>query len=417
MKTPKRTGFSIVYFYDLGGATARLLPKLSHELSKANIVFLAPRHLKRSKTLSEWSKFLVKNCSIEASWTDFNHPIQILKFLIRRKAKILHMQWEFTLFRSYAFFSFTVLLFFLARFFLKTRIIVTMHPVMPSDESYQRFFLTNVLGMGRVRGSVAKLSLILLYQLLNITCSTIIVHTHVQRKWLLSYGIRSDKVKVVPYAPFIYQERREILKRLKKWVNFFKIRGLHDKKKVLYVGMFGKNRGLEELILALKMLKEAKHNVLLVLAGAPSLAKGQDFLSKLNSKITENSFGENVVFVGWIDDADMYALCSITDCFVLLYKLVMSASSKLSIITTYLPKMSIICTDHPILREQLNRHKRVHFVPLNFSSSDLAKALVETLNSPEQTVSRSEEILPSPLRETESKLWLLDLIDMYENAV
>lgn len=290
-----------------------------------------------------------------------------------------------------------------------------MHPVMPSDEFHQRFFLRKVLRLGRIRGSIAKLSLILLYQLLNITCSTIVVHTHVQRRWLLSYGTPSDKVKVVLYAPFIHHGRKEIVKRLEKWSSFFENRGLIDRKKVLYVGMFGKNRGLEELILALKELREAKHDVLLVLAGAPSLVKGYDFLSTLNAMITENSLEEDVVFVGWIDDADMYVLCSITDCFVLLYKLVMSASSKLSVITTYLPQTPIICTDQPILREQLSRHERARFVPLNFSSDDLAKALTEVMESSEQKMKRGEETMSS-LAETERKPWLLDLISIYEKA-
>lgn len=417
MKTREQANLSIVYLYDLGGATARLLPNLSHALSRANIIFLAPKYLKKSKSLYKWSKLLAKNCSIAASWTDFTHPIQVLKLLIRKKAKIFHMQWEFTLFRSNAFFSLTILLLLFAKFFLGTKIILTMHPVMPSDKFYQRFFLRNVLGLDKVRGNIAKLSLILIYQLLNIMCSTIIVHTHVQRKWLISHGTRSNKVKVVPYMPFIYDEQKEILERIEKWINFFKIRGLLDRKKILYVGMFGRNRGLEELVSALKMLKETKCNVLLVLAGAPSLFKGHDFLTQFKSIIAENSLEDDVVFVGWIDDADMYALCSLTDCFVLLYKLVMSASSKLSVITTYIPKASIICTDQPILREQLNRHKHAHFVPLNFSSNDLVKALTDTLNFSGQNMSKREENLMPPLSETESNSWLLDLIHIYENAV
>jgi len=417
MKTSGRTNLSIVYLYDLGGAIARLLPKLSHALDGAHIFFLAPKHLRNSESLYGWSKLLAKNCSIEASWTDFTHPIHILKFLIRKKANILHMEWDFTLFRSYAFFSLTILLLFFARFFLGTRIIVTMHPVMPSDKFHQRFFLRNVLRLDKVRSAIAKWSLIFLYQLLSIASSTIIVHTHVQRMWLLSYGTPSNKVKVVPYAPFMYSEQKEILKCREKWINFFKNGGLHDKKKVLYVGMFGKNRGLEELISAFKMLKEIRGNVLLVFAGAPSLVKGREFLSQLNSMIAEKNLEEDIVFVGWINDVDMFALCSITDCFVLLYKLVMSASSKLPLITTYLPKTPIICTDQPILKEQLMGHEHVHFVPLNFSSTDLEKTLAETLNLSEENMNRSEEILTFPLNETESKALLLDLISIYENAV
>lgn len=87
---------------------------------------------------------------------------------------------------------------------------------------------------------------------------------------------------------------------------------LKDKseKLILFVGRLSEEKGVGDLIEAIKLLRDMQHNLRLIIVG-----EGHD-KTKFEDKVLENDLAEYVNFIGWVSSQDVYHYFSACDLFV-----------------------------------------------------------------------------------------------------
>ena len=128
------------------------------------------------------------------------------------------------------------------------------------------------------------------------------------RKYLLSLGINSEKVSVIPNAidpskvkHFHYEEHTTLAHKLK----------LDGKRIVLFVGPIVERKGVSTLIHAIPQIVQDNHDTLFVLTGEGS------FKRKANSLARSLKVEEHVHFTGFLPEKELYNMYELSDVFVL----------------------------------------------------------------------------------------------------
>lgn len=302
---------------------------------------------------------------LKRTWSPFIYPFQLLKELIKDRPEIAHIQFEFSTFGS-LYSSFMVLLLLIIVKALGIKSVVTLHgPIFKLDSSKE------ALGYLLPRKSVLPASLVIaymihIYRMISKISTKVVTHNSSFKQIIVEeYGINENKVAVIPHGISLMDNKCLDLKTHSY--------SIPDTKIILYFGYISPRKGLEDLIMAFKQVQKIYPNYALVIAGTEAqYYKGYtDFLKSLVEK------NDQIIFTGFVDDNELYALISKAKLVVLPYAISISASGPLALAIQF--RKPIVATKTEFFDEVLSDgYDALLAQPGN--SSDLANKIIQIIN-------------------------------------
>lgn len=152
--------------------------------------------------------------------------------------------------------------------------------------------------------TISKKIITPLLKLFTLMSNAILVPGTRHKEYFVSLGASPDKIFLFPNASNITIKENDYIykERLKQEL------GIKDKKIILYVGRLVERKGVQYLIKAFAKLKIEQKDVDLIIIG-----KG-DYETKLRSLCKELNIGDNVHFIGYIENeflSSFYLNCNI----------------------------------------------------------------------------------------------------------
>ncbi len=226
------------------------------------------------------------------------------------KPDIIHIQYATPVYRMYSLILWILLWVYKKR--SKVKLVVTFHEVKRETD------LLKTLG-------------IIYYSFMSLIADYILVHTEEASHILIEQcSVNRKKISIIPHGLLdIKSNLKSSNRRLKSINNII----LTNKKIILFFGYIHIDKGIEDLIVALDILykeyPEEKSKSVLLIAGDVRPRKGifkffglLDYIykNKLIKLIKEFKLEDNIKFLGYIKDKDVFPLLSSSAVIVLPYK-------------------------------------------------------------------------------------------------
>ena len=305
------------------------------------------------------------------------------------KPDIIHIQYATPVYRIYSLILWILLCIYKKR--NKTKLVVTFHEV-------------------RRETDLLRLPGIKYYSFISLIADHILVHTEEARHILIKRcRVKPQKISRVPHGLFsINSNLLEGKRHLRKINNV----NLTNKKIILFFGYIHIDKGIEDLIAALDILyreyPEEKSNSILLIAGDIRPRKGifkffgyLDILykKKLNKLIRNFRLEDNIAFLGYIKDKDVFPLLNSATVIVMPYKKVeqsgvlnLALNSNIPIIATNIGGLQEILGNTGLTVEPKNIERLMQKINIvinsKYDDTELCKkyARIKKLNSLQITI-------------------------------
>jgi len=319
--------------------------KLYNEIGRRAKVFIIAN---RDATSSTNYKI---NSVWESDHISFSSLLRIVREIIRLRADIYHLQYEYSIFGSPPFTCIILLLLLLVISLIKKPRVVTLHGVLPRRLSY-------------------LLPLAIFYKFISTLSDRLIVHTELMKEVLRSYGISPNKITVIPHG--VDRPRKSGDNPGRRYGD-----GL---KKVLFFGFIRQSKGLEYLLDVAQKLASRRPDVRVVIAGGiPFQGDRYGYAKKLRRLVSRH---KNVrMILKFIEDDEVDRL--VDDSYILVLPYVDSFVETSGVVARVMAHgKPIVCTRIPRFFGELT-HKVDCFMVEPRNSEALYRAVEELLSNDE----------------------------------
>jgi len=211
-------------------------------------------------------------------------------------------------------------------------------------------------------------------------CDKIIVLSKSDEEYVLSFGIKPNKIEVIPNA-IDHFRYREIINDINFETEFIKRYKLSNRIKFLYVGQIIERKGLIYLLNAINLLKEKKyfHDLLFIMIGNGELLK------KLKEDAEKLQIKDNIIFTGTISEKELCNFYYFSDFFILPS---LSEGLPTTILEAMFFNLPVISTNIPGIRDHFL--DKCYLVP---PADDMAivHGIDFMLNNPDYSLSLSKK--------------------------
>jgi glycosyltransferase involved in cell wall biosynthesis len=246
-------------------------------------------------------------------WSSNLYPFQIFKQVLKDRPNVVHIQYEFVTFGPFWTNLLLPLLLLLMKL-ARTKIVVTIHSVIPKEEVdrelVEKFF--SQLGRLRIGGLLLKMYITFLYKTMIMSSDRTVVHGAWYKKALIdSYKATRFKIDIIPYG---VEEGNGIDNRLlKSWK-----RRVGNRRIILFFGTVSPRKDIETLIRAFSVFAKKHSEYLLIIAGIEPVSYRR-YALMLRSIVKQLDISNSVIFTGMISDEEIHVLYSISDFIVFPY--------------------------------------------------------------------------------------------------
>lgn len=308
----------------LGGVasyTKNLVESLSR-IKKVRVIIFA------NKLNNKKEKYTEQKIKIIRCWNrGYFYPYQLLynSFKYRNDIDLIHIQHEYFLYGGVLSSIMFPIMIFLMKLFLRKKIIVTIHGVIPLSEIDDTFMqATNIRG----NKYLFKFGMFILTKIISIFPIKIIVHELYFKDILnTQYNINPKKIEVIPHGV-------ENVKLLRK-DNAKQDLGLKNKKILMYFGYITGYKGIEFLIESFKYIKN-KDFILIIAGGEHPRLKNKLGYQKYIKDLKDSAiYSERIIFTGFVPEDKISLYFSATDLVVLPYTTFISSSGPMNLTIAY----------------------------------------------------------------------------------
>ena len=330
----------MVYHIEIAGKggitqyTYNLVSHLNKINNKQEIAVVSAKHYELQD--------LVKNYRVLHLFNRFKtNPFKVFNFFVFtvKNKDIVHFQLS-----AFPFFILNLIL--LLKIFKKTRIVVTAHNVI----SHESHFLTK-----KILAAIYK------------QADMLIVHAGQNRKYLLElFSFPAEKVWLIPHGNYEFAGKGNPKERPRKNKKHFEL---------LFFGFIREYKGLDNLIHALKIIKEKHADILLQIAGQPKepFSKYEQLIDKLNLK-------ENIkTHLDYIEVGQIAEFLSSADVVILPYKRISQSGI---VFLAYAFAKPVIATRVGGLPEAVEHGKSGYIVEAD-NPGELAEAVIKLIENPQ----------------------------------
>lgn len=255
------------------------------------------------------------------------YPFQVFKMLLNKEVDVVHVQHEIFLYGELGSAILFPLLLFLIRL-LRKPVVVTLHGVIPLSKIDGRFLRENWIGWSPL---IMRGGLILLVRMIAFLSTLVIVHEDQFKEVLVSeYRGPVSKVWVIHHG---IEERNNVVEKDQAK----QILGLEGKNVILFFGYITGYKNIELLIESANFLKMPDWVIVIAggshprLSGNPSYRR---YLSDLRKKALA-TFGDRILFRGFIAEEEVPLCFSATDLVVFPYRINISSSGPMCFAISY----------------------------------------------------------------------------------
>lgn len=119
------------------------------------------------------------------------------------------------------------------------------------------------------------------------------------------YGVKSEKIKVLPYLPASYLQTQDLLKEKRKVSKLFNL----PKNYLFYPAQFWPHKNHLRIVKALGLLKKSKHlDIPIVFCGLNSGEIRNNTYEEMMSEASKLEIDNNIYYLGYVKDEDMSGL-------------------------------------------------------------------------------------------------------------
>ncbi|OYT57594.1 MAG: hypothetical protein B6U76_00515 [Desulfurococcales archaeon ex4484_217_2] len=294
----------------------------------------------------------------------FLAPLNILLFLKKIRANLVHVQFDYAVYGP-PMISLMVPL--MVKILLRKPLIVTVHEVPPIYAPLRIYEADNLSLKLFVRYRFVR------YLLVKITVFTlnladkIIVHNDLMAKQLKKYGVKEEKITVIPHGSKEYGKQRYGACRSRKEF------------RILYIGFLRPSKGIEYLLLAFKRVLEllcGREKAKLVIIGGKPVNQTTPYVEKIRKLVEALKLSKNVELLGFLGEEEFRRNVLEADVIVLPYVDFFIGSSGVfhSVCVSGKP---IICTRIPRFYAELDGNECIMVKPR--CSLELAEAMCNLL--------------------------------------
>ncbi len=306
-------------------------------------------------------------------WTSHFYPLQIAGKIAEDKPDLVHIQFELNTFGP--FYTSVLILPLLALLkLMRRKTLTTVHTAIPRicfAPVFTESIIPPTFRVLHMPAVLYEVCLSMVYSFVGWFSDALIVHTTVQKKYLISdYHVNERSIFVIPqgvdYAtPVIDYGKVQLWKKK-----------FNEKKIVLYFGTITPIKGLEWLIRSFSRLLNLYPESMLVVVGGLN-PYYREYFSRMVGLIEALGLKKKVFLSGWLDPRELNALFSLASVVVFSQVFPHASSGTLAMAKKY--QKRVIASDFEILKEQLSDYRDAVFVtPLDEKS--LAEAMLSALS-------------------------------------
>lgn len=246
--------------------------------------------------LNHFTNINLKICPI--SNPESKNPLDFIKIIKKIKNnQITHIQYQPALFGSIPFpyaseHNYYSLIVFLLKHWKKNKIITTVHEIGLNFPRY-KIIIRNLDKSDRI-----------------------IVHNQRMASILEKEGINGNKIVNIPLGTF----SNEVLNPIKCKEKL----GFNNKTLITIFGFLSPNKGHE---LVMDVIPDLNPDILLLIAGGAMTEDQKHYETFLKEKVELLGLEERVIFLDFVEDNQLPALCSATDLFIYPYKWIVASAA------------------------------------------------------------------------------------------
>lgn len=237
--------------------------------------------------------------------------LDVLKSVIGIRPRIVHIQHYFFLFGNGAAGEISTVLLLLSLAMLGTRVVVTLHDVPGKDQITADYVKLHKYAYPAV---LARLGIMVLVQVIGRFAGEIIVHNKLFAERLVSFGVKPEKINIIPHMPLRSKPFERSVARTKlKLDNTGPI--------VLFFGYATGYKGIDQLLDAFEILEKGGAAVRLLLGAGvhPKMGARRDYNDYYSAMKSRAGSIQLVDFIGFIDPQELDIYISAADLGILPY--------------------------------------------------------------------------------------------------